>query len=431
MSIDFASIRARHSLAEVVMRTGIFVPPGVTDCKVCCPMPDHDDQNPSMMLHFRTDRFYCFGCEAHGDAIQWVESVYRVSALEAAGMIESRTAFPAIVTRSVVGVRDRQSVGPRLRCEAPDLERTSIERVKAVLRETWSYYSYGQLHEEGCRYLEGRRIFVDALEAEVGAPVVGHTPHGSPGRLAAHLRERGFSDDETVDAGLARRNDRGAVVDAFRDRVIMPVKDSNGDVVGFVGRYDGQRPGVPKYLNCTKTVAYDKSINLYRPSRPDLAATARVVLCEGTIDALAIAAVAAAAGRSAQFAPVAGSGLAISDAQWEAIVSMHPGTIVLSADGDDPGRKANLQWSSALAKLGRESRVASWSEGEDPASYLGANGESGLEAIALARVAVHATGWPRRRRVDSEMTTRWSEGGLEMSRISSAAAAEPFSSAIQ
>ncbi len=391
MSLDFASIRAQHSLAEVVARTGLFVPPGVTDYKVCCPMPDHDDRNPSMMLHFGNDRFHCFGCGAHGDAIQWVESVYRVSVVEAIGMIESSTAFPTIVTRPIAGARDRRITGSKLKCEGPDLERTSIERVKAVLAEAWSYYGFGRLHEEGRRYLYGRRIFVDALEAEVGEPVVGHTPHGSADRLVSRLRQRGFNDDEVVDAGLARRNDRGQIIDVFRDRVMLPVKDADGDVVGFVGRYDGKHHGVPKYLNCTKTVAYEKSINLYRPSCPTLAPTARIILCEGTIDALAIAVVAASAGRSAQFAPIAGSGLAISDAQWDVIVGMHPGMIVLSADGDAPGRKANLQWSLTLAKRGREGLVAAWPEGEDPASYLAWQGDAGLASISVGLRTSEAT----------------------------------------
>ncbi|WP_298337219.1 CHC2 zinc finger domain-containing protein [Ferrimicrobium sp.] len=388
MSLDFVSIRAQHSLAEIVARTGLFVPPGVTDYKVCCPMPDHDDRNPSMMLHLRTDRFHCFGCGAHGDVIQWVESVYRVSVGEAIGMIESAAAFPAIVTRSVVESSDQRNIGTRLRCEVPDLERTSIKRVKAVLKEAWYYYSHGQLHDEGHRYLQRRRIFVDALEAEVSDPVVGHTPYGVPDRLLIHLRGHGFTDDEVVDAGLAKRNGRG-IIDTFRDRVMMPVKDCDGDVVGFVGRYVGQRPGAPKYLNCTKTVAYDKSINLYRPSRPVLGPTARIIICEGTIDALAIAVVAASAGRSTEFAPVAGSGLAISDAQWGAIVDIHAGTIVLCADGDIPGREANLQWSHALAKRGRGGLVAPWPEGDDPASFLGANGEVGLGSITRSSTLVH------------------------------------------
>ena len=391
MPLDFASIRAQHSLAEVVARTGLFVPPGVTDYKVCCPMPDHDDRNPSMMLHFGNDRFHCFGCGAHGDAIQWVESVYRVSALEAVRMIESNTVFPAIVNRSPTGARDHRLIGTRLKCEAPDLDRTSTERVKDVLAEAWSYYSSGRLHEEGGRYLHGRRIVVDALEAEVSEPVVGHTPHGSADRLVICLRQRGFTDDDVVDAGLARRNDRGQIIDVFRDRVMMPVRDSDGDVAGFIGRYDGQRDGVPKYLNCTKTVAYDKSINLYRPSRPTLVPTARIILCEGTIDALAIAAVAASARRSSQFAPIAGSGLAISDAQWDAIVGIHAGAIVLCADGDAPGRKANLQWSLALAKRGREGLVAAWPEGEDPASCLAWKGDAGLASISLGLRTSEAT----------------------------------------
>ena len=106
--------------------------------------------------------------------------------------------------------------------ELPDLNRTSSERVKAALAEAWSYYSYARLHDEGSNYLQNRGIFVIDLEAELGRSVVGHTPHKSPDRLIVRLKEKGFTDDELVDAGLARRTPGRPMIDAFRDRVVVP-----------------------------------------------------------------------------------------------------------------------------------------------------------------------------------------------------------------
>jgi DNA primase len=384
MSIDFQSVRTRHPLADVARRTGLDVPTSSGDYKVCCPMPDHDDPNPSMVLHLRTDRFHCFGCGAHGDVIEWVHIIYRVSVSEAIGMLDAGGSFPPILSRSTGLPNTRASARPVSAAELPDLNRTSAERVREALAEAWSYYSYASLHDEGFNYLQSRGISVVDLEAELGRPVVGHTPHKSPDQLIIRLKEKGFADDELVDAGLARRTPGRPMIDAFRDRVVVPVRDSTGNVVGFIGRYDGTRDDVPKYLNCTKTITYDKSVNLYRPSQNTLDPDAQVIVCEGTLDALAIAATAASVGLSAKFAPVVESGLAISDAQWETILAIHPGPIVLCADGDDAGRRANAQWAAELAKRGRDSVITFWPDGDDPASYLARYGPAGLAAVTLA-----------------------------------------------
>ncbi len=384
MPIDFPSVRARHPLADVARRTGFDVPTSSGDYKVCCPMPDHDDPNPSMVLHLRNDRFHCFGCGAHGDVIQWVRSIYRVSVSEAVEMLDAGGSFPPILSRSTDLPNTRTSARPVSAAELPDFNRSSTERVKAALAEAWSYYSYARLHEEGSGYLLGRGIDVADLESELGEPVVGHTPHRAPDQLIVRLREKGFTDDELVDAGLARRTPGRPMIDAFRDRVVVPVRDGTEDVVGFIGRYDGTRDDVPKYLNCTKTVTYDKSVNLYRPGQLILDPDAQVVVCEWTLDALAIAATAASVGLSAKFAPVVESGLAISDVQWDTILAIHPESIVLSADGDEAGRRTNVQWAAELAKRGRDCVITFWPDGDDPASYLAKHGPAGLAAVTRA-----------------------------------------------
>ncbi len=384
MSIDFPSVRARHPLADVARRTGLDVPTSSGDYKVCCPMPDHDDPRPSMVLHLRTDRFHCFGCGAHGDAVEWVRSIYRVSVSEAVGMLDAGGSFPPILSRSTGLPNTRASARPVSGAELPDLNRTPSERVKAALAEAWRYYSYARLHDEGFNYLQSRGISVIDLEAELGRPVVGHTPHKSPDQLIVRLKEKGFTDNELVDAGLARRTPGRPMIDAFRDRVMVPVRDDVGDVIGFIGRYDGTRGDVPKYLNCAKTITYDKSVNLYRPSQHVLDSDAQIIVCEGTLDALTIAATPASVGLSAKFAPVVESGLAISDVQWETILAVHPGSIVLCADGDEAGRRANAQWAAELAKRSRDSVVTFWPEGDDPASYLAKHGPAGLASVTLA-----------------------------------------------
>jgi len=353
-------------------------------------MPDHNDVTPSMILHLDTDRFHCFGCGASGDVIQWVRSIHGAGAGEAVRLLDTSGPLPEPPTGAVV---DRHTATViRSAAERPVLERTSSERVKAALGAAWGYYTFASLHDEAVQYLRGiRGIDVGALEAEQGRPVVGHTPHKAPDQLVTRLRQKGFSDDELVDAGLARRNPDGRVIDTFRDRTVLPVRDDSDAVVGLIGRYDGcltpGKNGPPKYLNPTRTVTYDKSVNLYRPSvagargTAPLLADAQVVLCEGTLDALAIAATAASVGRSAEFAPVVESGVALSSAQWNIILAIHGRALIICADGDATGRATSAKWAVEAARRGRESAITLWPEGHDPASYLAEHGADGLTAV--------------------------------------------------
>ncbi len=204
-------------------------------------------------------------------------------------------------------------------------------------------------------------------------------------------RARGFSDDELVDAGLARRSPSalpGAppkVIDYYRRRVMVPVRNGEGRVIGLIGRYDGnaKADGAPKYMNPPRTAVYDKAAALYRPSTPRLDPDGQVVVVEGTLDALAVASAAARAGFSSKFAPLCESGIALSDSQVEQVMAIHHRAPVLAADGDTAGGGANTKWAAALAVRGRESAIVAWPDGEDPASWLASHGTAGL--IALTR----------------------------------------------
>ena len=389
--IDWDAVRERHPLAEVVRRSGYKVPDEASgDVRISCAMPDHNDVTPSMILHLDTDRFHCFGCGASGDVIQWVRSIHGVGAGKAIRLLDTGGPLPDPPTGPVV---DRHTATViRSASERPDLERTSPDRVKTVLAAAWGYYTFASLHDEAVRYLRGiRGIDVTALEAEQGRSVVGHTPHKAPDQLVTRLREKGFSGDELVDAGLARRYPDGRVIDTYRDRTVLPVRDHSDAVVGLIGRYDGcltlGRGGPPKYLNPTRTVTYDKSVDLYRPSvagtrgTAPLVPDAQVVLCEGTLDALAIAAMAAGVSRSAEFAPVVESGIALSLAQWDSILAIHDRAPVICADGDPTGRATSAKWAVAAARRGRESAITLWPEGHDPASYLAEHRADGLRAV--------------------------------------------------
>jgi DNA primase len=380
--LNFERLRETYPLADVLARLGIRVPPG-NRALVSCLLPGHDDEKPSMSLRFDPEHahhsWHCFSGCGHGDAIRLIARIYGVGDREAVAMLETPGSLPATAQRDLSGI----TVSPSVRgaAEAPDLGRTSRELVLAALNAAWSYYTFGSLHDAALDYLHGRGIDVRALEGHLeGERVVGHTPFKAPDQLTGRLRAKGFTDDELVDAGLARRSE-GRVIDVYRYRVIIPVGDAEGRVVGLIGRYARERGDIPRYINPARTVVYDKSVNLYRPCTRQLRGNAQVVLVEGTLDALAISSAAAEAGRLDEFAAVTASGLGLSDSQWDQILALHDRAPVIAVDGDQAGHATAARWAAAAADRGRETAVTSWPPGHDPASYLAAYGPEGLGAL--------------------------------------------------
>jgi DNA primase len=374
--IDWEALKARHSLASAARRTGLNVP-DTGRVMVNCPKPGHDDSTPSMHLDLDKNRYRCYGCDAHGDVVQWVQDLEGVNVTDAVAILDSGRP----ITSALMGRSSGVAWAARTR-EGPDLERTQAGRVYAASAAAWNYYTEPAFHRAGADYLAGRGIDVSALEAELGRPVVGHTPNPRTGEnsLVAHLRIEGFNDDELVDGGLATLRPNGSLVDLFWGRVILPITDDGDRIIGLLGRDINHRPAV-KYVNPPRTHAYHKSAALYRPNIHQLHSHGNVVVCEGPLDALAIAAHAATAGRTAWYAPIAVCGRALTDTHIDSILALHPRAPVFAADGDTPGRQANLAWTIKALSRGRESVVMDWPEGQDPASWLADHGPQGLAAV--------------------------------------------------
>ena len=235
------------------------------------------------------------------------------------------------------------------------------------------------LHARGAGYFAKRGIDIGVLEAHTGLAEVGHTP-ANPVGLVIALQAKGFTPDELVDAGLAHRHLAGGLLtDFYRQRVLVPVRDSDRKVVGMVGRNIGG-PSFAKYKNPPRTAVYDKSVNLYQPLPAPTARRGQVVVVEGTLDTLAIAVAAIKAGKAAAFCPVTQSGRELSDAQVGRIVAMYADSLVLGFDGDDAGRESAARYVRVFARAGEAVSVTLLGHGHDPASWLAEQGERGLSS---------------------------------------------------
>lgn len=365
--VDTEDIRARHRLGHVAGRMGLGVPKMTGKLMICCPLPEHSDHTPSMRLDLDADHFHCFGCGAHGDVIGFVEGVYGVGFRAAVAMLEAPGGLP-VAPGGAPAVRHPVRVAAR--GGGPEPGRSTPAELLAVLEDAWRYYCAPTRHDVAVSYLARRHIDVHALEAEIGHAVVGHSGAGIAS-LYRHLYGLGHRFEAIIDAGLARRfHPKRPPTDVYRDRLVLPVRDKEGQVLGFLGRDTAAREGAAKYLNPPHTALYDKSRCLYRPTMVASSLNSRVVVVEGPLDALAIAAKAATIRASEMVLPVSASGTAVSDTQWDTILGRTLTAVVLAADGDDAGRQANARWSAQLVKRGHPHEIVTWPEGADPASYL-------------------------------------------------------------
>ena len=261
-----------------------------------------------------------------------------------------------------------------------------------------------------------------ALPAAGAAPwAAGYAP-ASWTALSDHLRSLGWSDAVLETAGLARRARTGALVDHFRDRLVLPVHDPSGALVAFVGRAPtGALPEVPKYLNTPATEVYRKTEVLYglHQAGPALAAGAVPVLVEGPLDAIAVTT--ATSGRYAGLAPC---GTALSEQQvahLAAAVDLRTRGLVVATDGDAAGQKAAARAYDLLAPHSPRLSAADLGAGSDPADHHHRHGPASLtSALAersrpLLEVAVDARLEPWAHRL------RWVEG-----RVGAARAAAPL-----
>ena len=371
--IDVAVIRAAFRIEQIVQQSGVDLRSSGHGFVGCCPF--HDDSTPSLSVGGVPDRFTCFGCGAHGDVIDYVQQFHGLSFVDA---------VRSLVTADAVPWTALPPGGPP-RLPAPTTA-VSPARGFEINRLAWEHLSTPVAVSFADSYLRFHRgIDLRALRAEnPQAPLAGHAGHGWT-TLTEHLQRDGVDDAELVAMDLARTTSAGKLVDALRDRLILPVTDRQGRIRGFIGRDLTDDPRAPKYLNPTRTPTFDKSAIVHRPTHHNLSSVANVIVVEGALDALAIAAAAARAGRSADFAPCTTSGVAVTNTQARHVVQLASGRPpIIAMDGDDAGAQGTTRWLTRICLERRTPALITRLPGEvDPADWIRDHGVSGLSAFDL------------------------------------------------
>jgi len=369
--VDVQAIRAAHPIEDVIASSGVELHASRHGYMGCCPF--HDDSTASMSVGGVPERFKCFGCDAGGDVIEYVSKRYDLSFIDSIEALQRGT-IGWVAHGPLLSARDTSE---------RDLPRISADRAYDINRLAWEHFATPVAAEFAQNYLARRRgIHLGALRGfSGGAPVVGYAGTGWT-TLASHLHDKGVNDDELLATDLALFTRGGRLVDTYRGRIIIPVTNGSGQINGFVGRDVTGDSRTPKYRNPTRTVTFNKSMILYRPTHHGLTADANVVIVEGVLDALAIAAAAARRGEMDRFAPCTTSGVTASHEQVSRVLALHERPPVIALDGDQAGVEGTGRWLAGLClDGGRPALVTRLPTGNDPAEWLVVQGDSGLTAF--------------------------------------------------
>jgi DNA primase len=312
--------------------------------------PFHEERTPSFSVEPQEKLYHCFGCGVGGDVIKFVEEKEGLGFAEAVEMLADR-----------YGVElEREQEDPRA-----EARRARRRRLEQLLERTAAFYAnYLWESTEAAKareYLSGRGLREEALRA-FG---VGFAPSAWD-KILVRGQQAGFSVEELRGVGLVQRGRSGGEYDRFRERIMFPIRDRRGRVLGFGGRAMRSDQGA-KYVNTAETDFFHKSQMLYGVdlAKAAIAKAGRAVVVEGYTDVIAL--------HQAGIEEAVGvMGTAITDDQVAALSGMVE-EVVLALDADSAGQEAMLRAQRVAAGRRMRLRVAAVPAGEDPAEMMAAD----------------------------------------------------------
>jgi DNA primase len=315
--------------------------------KACCPF--HQEKTPSFNINGEKQMFYCFGCKKGGDIFSFIQEIERVDFKESLKMLAERA-------------------GVDLRHSAELSQEIKKKKTLLDIHEyaTKLYHVLLSRNTTVIEYLKDRGITSETIKKWR----IGYAPDGFY-QLLQTLKTKGFSENDLVDSGLVVRGDRGTF-DRFRGRIMFPITDNSGKIIGFSGRIfpgsrEAARESIGKYLNSPETMIYHKSTALFGFSHAKsvIAKSQSVILVEGQFDAILLH-------QAGYENTVAISGTACTDHHIEQLVRFAT-EIIIATDSD----RAGIQSAHKIAQLGYQFdcdiSLVILPSGTDPADIIKSN----------------------------------------------------------
>ena len=342
-------IRSRSDIVDVINSYVRLQRKGSNYVGVC---PFHNDHSPSMSVNQPRQMYRCFSCGAGGDVFKFVMDYENLTFPEAIKVLADRAGIEL----------------PERNFSREDREQEDLKsRILEINKVAASYYYYLLRKPEGklgLDYLLGRQLSMETLQ-KFGLGYSGKTGH----ELYRYLKSKGYSDALLKESGLMQVDEKRGMYDKFWNRVMFPIMDSRGKVIGFGGRVMGD--GKPKYLNSPETKVFDKSRNLYGLHLARTSRKPNIILCEGYMDVIAM--------HQAGFnQAVASLGTAFTQ-QQSTILKRYTDEVLLTYDSDEAGIKAAMRAIPILKDAGIRAKVINMEPYKDPDEFIKALGAEAFQ----------------------------------------------------
>ncbi|NMR19287.1 DNA primase [Cellulomonas fimi] len=379
---DVDAVRERARIEEVVGAHVTLKSAGVGSMKGLCPF--HDERSPSFHVRPQVGRWHCFGCGEGGDVISFVQKIDGLAFAEAVEYLAGR-----------VGIQLRYEEGGGPRSGIDTGSRRRLIEAHGVAEQFYAEQLTAPAAAAARAFL-AERGFERTHAEQFG---VGFAPQGWDA-LLRHLRGRGFTEAELVASGLMSQGSRG-IYDRFRGRLVWPIREVTGDVVGFGARKLFEEDQGPKYLNTPETALYKKSHVLYGLdlARRDIARSRQVVVVEGYTDVMAAhlsGVPTAVATCGTAFGPdharivrrLMGDSAGAGGVQLASGASVG-GEIIFTFDGDAAGQKAAMRAFGEDQAFSAQTFVAVEPSGMDPCELRQTRGPDAVRALVAGRTPLY------------------------------------------
>lgn len=348
-------IRARLDIADVI---GQYIPVSRKgrDYWACCPF--HKEKTPSFQIRVDEQIYHCFGCGKHGNIFTFIRDELGVSYFEAIEILAKRAGLEL----------------PEQTFDPEELKRKkTLEKIFAVNKDTAQYY-YNNLKtsagQPALQYLAERNLTWETIR-KFG---MGYSPDFDG--LPKYLEKKGYDVSSMKEAGVVGVNEQGKVYDFFGGRLMIPIINGSGKVLGFTGRSLEKKPDFAKYKNTSTTLAFNKrknlfGINLFKKYHQD--APRKMILVEGHMDVISL-------NQSGIPYAVASMGTSLTIEQCREI-KRYADVVYVSYDGDSAGQNATIRGLDLLKGMGIDIKVVCLTDNLDPDDYVNKFGREGYEKL--------------------------------------------------
>lgn len=333
-------IRSGNDIVDVVGQYVKLKRSGSSYVGLC---PFHNEKTPSFHVNQDGQYFHCFGCGVGGDVIGFMMKYGNYSYPDALKVLAERINY----------------ILPEGEMSADIVKKRELKQNLYEIHKIAARFYYEQLMSDNgkiaAEYLDKREVKL-GIRRKFG---LGYSPVAK-GALYENLKSKGFSEDTILKSGLVYKRDNGAYYDKFFNRLMFPIIDVYGNIIGFGGRVLGD--GQPKYLNSPETEIFNKSRNLYNLNNAKASKIREFILVEGYMDAIAI--------YQAGFHNVVASlGTAFNENHAKVLKS-YADSVILLFDSDKAGVKAVLRAIPVLENAGLKIKVLQVHDAKDPDEFI-------------------------------------------------------------